>query len=103
MTRMPKFDSLSLQQMASGHACLNLTEQISWEAFPSFADDLMHLIGGEITNKGDRPDLRVWEVCVEGNLLRLVFDDFPVMVSMESSDDQSDKLLARLFRVLRGK
>jgi hypothetical protein len=98
-----KFNSLALQTMASGHLCLNLTGRVSWEAFPSFADDFVGSIAGKITNKSDAPDLRIWEVRVDNTVLRLVFDDYPVMVSLESSDIQSDELLKRLHQQLNEK
>lgn len=105
MTMMPPqaFDALAIQKMASGHACLNLTSRINWEGFPSFADAFVRSIGGLITSKSDAPDIRVWEVCVDNSALRLVFDDYPVMVSLESTDDKSDETLQQLLLKLQGR
>lgn len=83
--------------MASGHLCLNLTERISWEEFPVFAERFIPSIRGEITGKSDGPDLRLWEVTIDAQPLRFVFDDFPVMVSLESHSDEGDAILKRLY------
>lgn len=93
-------DSLALKTMASGHLCLNLTEQIGWAEFPAFADKFIDSIGGTITHRSDGSDLRLWEICLDEHVLRFVFDDYPVMVSLESSDDKGDATLERLHREL---
>jgi hypothetical protein len=94
-------ESLAMTTMASGHMCLNLTERVSWENFPGFAESFIRSVEGSITQKSDGPDLRLWQVNIHGHLLRLVFDDFPVMVSLESSDDKGDDILKQLYRTLK--
>lgn len=91
------FDSLAVQKMASGHVCLNLSEQVSWETFPSFSENLLKMIGGQIEQKLDSFDIRIWKINICGCVLRLVFDDFPVMASLESSDHQGDELLEKIY------
>lgn len=97
------FESLSINTMASGHLCMNLTDQVSWDEFPVFAETFLCQIGGTIIEKSDGPDLRLWKASIDGHPLRLVFDDFPVMVSLESSDDRGDLLLERLHIELEQK
>ncbi len=94
------FDALAIQKMASGHLCLNLTERINWEEFPIFADQFVRLLKGGILHKSDGPDLRIWEIKIEESALRLVFDDYPVMVSLESSDGPGDALIEKTHRSL---
>ena len=36
-----------------------------------------------------------------GHLLRFVFDDYPVMVSLESSDEKGDEVLKKLHGTLK--
>ena len=92
-----------LQKMASGHLCLNLSERVGWDGFPDFADNLLQAIGGEIVRKTDCPDMRLWEVRVGGSDLSLVFDDYPVMTSLESSDQAGDIVIQNLSqRLSRG-
>jgi hypothetical protein len=103
MTASQNLDSLALNTMASGHLCLNLTERITWEEFPSFAERFVRAINGEITRKSDGPDLRLWEVTIVAQPLRFVFDDFPVMVSLESPNEKGDEILKRLYGELAKK
>lgn len=103
MTAAQNLDSLALNTMASGHLCLNLTERIGWEEFPVFAERFIPSIRGEITRKSDGPDLRLWEVTIDAQPLRFVFDDFPVMVSLESPNDEGDAILKRLYGELAKK
>jgi len=97
------FDSLTVEKMASGHFCLNLSEQVSWETFPSFSENLLKMIGGQIEQKFESFDIRIWEINICGCVLQLVFDDFPVMVSLESSSDEGDLLLEKIYRDLSKK
>ena len=94
------FDALKLVKMASGHKCLNLTEHVAWEAFPEFAERVFQMIGGRVVQKSDGVEMRLWQVNVRGCALRCVFDDYPLMVSLESSDDEGDLLLANLHHEL---
>jgi hypothetical protein len=89
--------------MASGHLCLNLSEQVTWESFPSFADALLEQVEGTQSRTTDAVDIRLWDVAIDGKALQLVFDDFPTMVSLESRDAQGDEVLRRLHaRLKRG-
>ena len=94
----PSFDALALTQMASGHVCLNLSENIQWETFPDFAEQVLKAVDGHVKGKCDAADIRLWNVEIHGCALRFVFDDYPTMVSMESSDAEGDSMLKRLYR-----
>jgi hypothetical protein len=94
------FDALKTEKMATGHHCLNLSERVGWEAFPDFARKLLQVIGGQVMEKHDAPDIRLWEVNIGTCHLRLVFDDYPLMVSLESSDKEGDASIERIHRQL---
>ncbi len=95
------YDALALTTMASGHLCLNLSERTSWEEFPAFADALLERIGGVTRAATDTVDLRLWEVLVDGSVMRLVFDDFPAMASLEANDSKGDEVLRRILAQLQ--
>jgi hypothetical protein len=82
--------------MASGHLCLNLSEQVEWEAFPAYAEQLLRVLRGRKVESLSSVDIRIWDLLLHGTRVRLVFDDFPVMVSLESSDDEGDAVLRRV-------
>lgn len=93
----PFFDALAIEKMASGHSCVNLSERVSWELFPTYAKQVLKMIDGQITHKFDSFDVRIWEINICGCVLKLVFDDFPVMVSLESSNNKGDALLEKIY------
>lgn len=97
-----RLDAVRLQPMASGHLCLCLSEQVTWEEFPSYADHLLQMLGGRKVESVDGVDLRIWDVVLGGTRIRLVFDDFPMMVSLESSDEAGDAALRRIELELLG-
>lgn len=94
------FDMLAIEKMASGHECLNLSERISWENFPCFAEDFVALLGAEIVEKINGPDMRLWKIRYKTSTLRLVFDDYPLMVSLESSNNNGDQIIQDLHKIL---
>jgi hypothetical protein len=89
-------DALKLLSMASGYGCLTLSEHVDWSEFPGYAQQLLAVIGGRQVSQDDGPDIRLWEVEVRGERLRLVYDDYPQMVSLESGSDAADFLLRSL-------
>jgi hypothetical protein len=92
-----RYDALALTTTASGHLCLNLSETVSWEEFPAYANAVLTTMGGKRIRVAEAADIRLWEVTIEGQTLRLVFDDFPAMVSLESGDAEGDAILRRLY------
>lgn len=95
-------DALSLRTNTFGRLSLNLTEQLTWEGFPSFAENFIQSVNGQLRKVSDGVDLRMWDVEIDAEVLCLVFDDFPVMVSVESYNKSGDEVLRRLFKELRG-
>lgn len=82
--------------MASGHLCLDITENVGWEAFPEYAKNLIKFLDGKILSKVDGPDIRIWEVSINKNKYRLTFDDYPLMVALESSDHEADNKIKKI-------
>lgn len=93
-------EALALKPMASGHLCLELTDKVDWNRFPAFAEGVLEKLGGQRLRMNNSVDMHLWEVRVDNAELRLVFDDFPTMVSLESSDDRGDEVLKRIFERL---
>ena len=82
--------------MASGHLCLNLSENVSWEDFPAYANALLNILGGSRTDTVESVEMRIWEVSFAGSGVRFVYDDYPAMVSLESRDEEGDVVLREL-------
>ncbi|RCV88968.1 DUF3630 family protein [Billgrantia montanilacus] len=93
---------LDIELMKSGRSCLNLNSRVDWEGFPAYAESLARALGAKIQKKTDSFDIRIWELLIEGELIRLVFDDFPVMVSLESTSEAGDSILASVKSRLEG-
>ena len=94
------FEKLTLEAMASGHLCIRLSEKIGWEEFPAFVDELLPLLDAAITSKTDGVEMRIWELDLPCCSLRLVYEDFPAGVSLESSTDDADDILRDLYKKL---
>ena len=90
-------ESLAIERMESGHKCLNLTNGIGWEDFPAFAEQIVVALGAKVTLRNDMPDVRLWVIEADGIRLRLVFDDFPAVVTLESSSAEADSLIEHFY------
>lgn len=95
-----KMDALIKTEMHSGHLCLNLSSRIGWDEFPDFVQELLRCIGGQVIEKNDAVDLRVWNVDFGGEVIRIVWDDFPLMVSIESPSSSGDQKINEIFDIL---
>ena len=82
--------------MASGNDSLELTQCISWTGFPRYATETINILGGEIINKADSVNERVWDVCVNDERFWLSFNDFGLGVSLDSQTRQSSKHIAAI-------
>jgi hypothetical protein len=67
---------------------------------PGVRHQLIMVIEGVRADRADGVNICIWSVLVDRVVLRLVFDDYPQMVSLESRTDDGDVLLRRLQRVL---
>ncbi|HYQ53124.1 MAG TPA: DUF3630 family protein [Pseudomonas sp.] len=95
-----KLDALNVEIMHSGRACLNFTSCIGWEEFPDYANAVLDLLNGKIEKKTDSFDVRIWEVIIDKEKFHFTFDDFPVMVSLESITPTGDMLITEFKRKL---
>lgn len=89
-------NELNLDKLNSGHLCLELSSNVNWEQFPSFVEALLQSFGGTVDKKTDTADIRIWEVNMSGERIRVIFEDFPVMTSLESDTDSGDRLLQEI-------
>jgi len=97
-----QLDKLGLSKMASGHLCLNLSEKISWEIYPDFAESIIKICDGTVKDKVESPEMRIWIVVIAQQELRLVYEDYPQLVSLESCSDEADQLIKNLYAKLSG-
>lgn len=93
-----KLDVLAVQKMASGHLCLNLSTHVRWEEFPDFAKTFLERCEGIVLDKAEAADIRMWKVRIRGAEYWLVFDDYPLCISLESLDDDGDRIIEELHK-----
>lgn len=99
MTKIP-LEALGMEKMASGHLCLNLTEMVTWEDFPEYGKSLLRVLGGTRIDIAESVEMRIWDVSIYEVELSLVWDDFPAMLSLESSSSEGDAVLQRIHEIL---
>jgi hypothetical protein len=97
MTTPLRIEKLGISQMTSGRLCLSLSEEISWEAYPRYAEKIIEVCGGVVRGKTESPDIRIWNVVISQQELRLVYEDYPQLVSLESCSAGGDRLLEALY------
>jgi len=86
----------SVGRMKSGRLYVELNSKVGWEGFPGYAEEFVRLFSGEVVCRSDSADARVWEVVINNQVLRLVYEDFPVMISLESKTDGGDEFIEGL-------
>lgn len=90
----------ALGRMKSGRLYAELISDVGWEGFPNYAEEFIKLFSGSIISRNDAVDTRVWGVIIKGQSLRLVYEDFPVMISLESQSEGGDRFVEELREVL---
>jgi hypothetical protein len=96
---MIRFPKPKKQKMASGNECLELTEEGTWESFPSFAEKYVKQIGAKVIKKIQAPDIHLWEIEFEGVVLNFVYDDFPNGISIEPKDKNGQAAIEKLYKL----
>lgn len=86
--------------MHSGHLCLNLTENVGYEDFPKFALALLRHIGGAKSSENHSPGTSILKFVFEEVGLRLVYDDYPEMISIEASCAKGDEAALAIKKIL---
>jgi len=92
------FKSPEILKMHSGHISIELTESGTWESFPKFAEEYANQIGAILIEELVAPDIRIWDIEINGIQLKLAYDNFPNCISLESDSDEGDALLLELFK-----
>ena len=95
------FPDPKMTRAHSGHAVIELTEDGTWEGFPRFAEVFTNELGARKVRHVDGPDVRFWDIELEGIRLNLGYDDFPNGLSLMSYSDDGDRLLQRIFECLK--
>ncbi|VVP60963.1 DUF3630 family protein [Pseudomonas fluorescens] len=90
----------SIGRMKSGKLYVELISDVGWEGFPDYAEEFIKQFSGSIINRNDSVDTRVWGVIIKGQSLRLVYEDFPVMISLESQSEGGDRFIEELREIL---
>lgn len=91
-----KSDEFSFQNLNSGHLCLELASDMSWDRFPYFVNEFLKRFNASLGKQTDAVDIRIWEIVIEGERIGCVFEDFPLMLSLESDTDNGDLILKRV-------
>ena len=89
-------EKLEFQDMANGLRCLLITEQVSWERFPSFGEMVVKKLKASVVSKSTMVDMHLWKVRIQGFTFLLVFDDFPLGVTLEPETKGASELLDSL-------
>jgi hypothetical protein len=96
-------ENLNLKTMVSGHLCLELSEAVGWDQFPRVAKEITAMIGVTAPDKAEGVEMHIWRFQLPTCQLKLVFDDFPTMVSLESDSLQGDDILRDVSEQLKKK
>lgn len=91
--------AFSVGRMKSGRLYAELISDVDWEGFSNYAEEFVKLFSGRITSRSDSVDTRVWEVIIKNRLLRLVYEDFPVMISLESQSEEGDQFIEEFKKI----
>ncbi|MEO3430968.1 DUF3630 family protein [Pelagibius sp. CAU 1746] len=96
----PPLEALKIERQAGGHLSLLLTERMVFEDFGRYAEELMRRLDGKVTEKGYAAGMHIWNVKIETLPFRLVYDEFPNGVTLESESHAGDMLLSKLQKRL---
>lgn len=89
-------EKLTIEKGASGHLGLVLTERIGWDEFEVYAGEILRRLDARVIERAITVDMQLWDIEVETVPLRLVYEDFPNRVVLESSSFPGDMLLNKL-------
>ena len=89
-----------IERMASGHLCLELSDSIGYEHFFEYAELIMSKISGRVKNRNNSYVTCIWDVLVRGDSYRLVYEDYPCLISLESSSDCAYENIENILKAL---
>ncbi len=101
MTNTDIFKNSYIEKMANGGLCIELTEKINFEDFEDFAEIFLEIIPAEIIDKVEAVTIIMWTIKINNKLFYLVFDDYPVMMSLEPIDKSLDKEILQIFKKIK--
>jgi hypothetical protein len=87
---------LEFEKMASGGQSLRLTARVPWEDFPTYATQVIDMLGGTIHERADSPAERVWTVTILGSPFWISLDDFALGISLDPRDPRAASLLPEI-------
>ena len=94
-------ESLRVECMARrGWSCILLTERIGWEEFPTYAEAIAGLIGARVGGAVDGPDTRMRGLRLGLRRFWIVYDDYPLSVSIEPRSQLAASYIPRLHAQL---
>lgn len=98
---MKKRDQMKLSKMASGNLCLTLSEKIDWDQFEEYANQITSLLKAKVRQKNESVVTIIWDILIDDQPLKLVYDDYPLEVTIESDNEDGDKKILEIFEVLK--
>lgn len=87
--------------MASGNLCLLLSEEVDWNEFPEFTNYVINILNAKIEVKHESVESAIWKIIIDRQTFRLVFDDYPQEVTIESMSEEGNKKLLEIFEILK--
>ena len=73
-----------IEVMASGNLSLNITEDVSWESFPTQAALFVRRFRGIVLKRIDTPVERMWIVLFRCRPFFLTYEDYPERMTLDS-------------------
>ena len=95
------YKNIRIYEMYSKNKCLLITDEISWEQFTKFANFLLGLFEAKLINKEEGITEIIWLIEIKGGRFYLCFDDYPLGVTIESVDDNSDLIIPDIEKKLQ--
>lgn len=86
--------------MSNGESFIILSESTSWSDFPRLIASILPIIQGEIGDKADTVDLRMWKVKTPQGVINAVYQDFPNEITLEPVAG-GDSAIEWTFEILR--
>ena len=87
-------------KMESGHLSLELSDQIFLDDVSEYASSFLDVLNGSVEERHDSIVMCIWEVIINNKKFRIVYDDYPCGVSLESYSDDGDEEIVRLEEFL---
>jgi hypothetical protein len=93
-------EALRVERMANGWSSLLLTEQVAWEDFPAYAEAIAPLIGARLGQRVDGPDIRMRSLRLGLRWYWIMFDDFPLGVTIEPRHARASRRIQAIYNAL---